>query len=151
VSYYPYGVVLTRGTTIDLRSRLMWCHGWSTLLAAAPKRGANRVIPQQRGAAVRPRFGGEVRAMLQVRIDGAYNANSTVYSGDRLANAHAAMHTLLDFLDNDDPCTVTVHQPSPLGSRSGLLQVEDPGPPEFEAGRFVHLTVDVTLPDGRLS
>jgi hypothetical protein len=150
MSYYPYGVVLTRGSSVDLRSRLMWCHGWSTLLAAAPKRGANRTVPEQRGAAVRPRYGHEVRAMLQIRIDGAYQSNSAPYSGDRLGNAHAAMHTLLDFLDDDALCTVTVYQPSPLGARTGRLQVEDPGPPEFEAGRFIHLTVDVTLPDGRL-
>ena len=151
MSYYPYGVVLVRdAVTVDLRSRLTWCHGWSTLVAAAPKRGVNRVVPQQRGAALRQRYGGEVRGMLQVSIDGAYNADSTSHSGDWLANAHTAMHLLLDFLDNDAACTVTVYQPSPLGALTGTLQVEDPGPPEFEAGRFVHLAIDVTLHDGRL-
>jgi hypothetical protein len=152
MSAYPHGVVLTRdSTTIDLRSQLTWCHKWSDIVGRGPKRGVNRPNSQADGTALRPRYRNDLRGILHITIDGAWQADSSPYTGDRLANAHEAMHLLLDFLDSNEPCEVTVYQPAGLDTLEGVLQVEDPGPPTFEAGRFVHLAVDVTVHGGQLT
>jgi hypothetical protein len=152
VAYYPHGVVLTRDTvTWDLRTLQVWCHKWSDFTGRGPKRGANRTVPQQNGTARRDRYRGELRGVLHITIDGAWQEDSTAYAGDRLANAHTAMQSLLDFLDVNDPCTIDVHQPGSLPVLTGTLQVEDPGPPTFDAGRFVYLAVDATVHTGLLT
>jgi hypothetical protein len=149
--YRTEGLVLTDGTsTVDLRTKLHDCHDWFDLLAGAPKRGRNRTVPGVRGRAIRPRYGDELRGVLQVLIDGAWTVESTPHVGDRLENMQAGLHLLLDLVDGDDPLTVTVHQTGSLPVLAGILQVEDPGRPRFEAGRFCRLVLDVTLPAGRL-
>lgn len=136
------GVVLTDGTTtLDLRhpESKLYCFRWFDLLGAPPKRGANRVTPGSRGAAKRPRTGGQIRGLLHVKA-----------SGDDFDDTQEQLDTLYGLIDGDDVLTVTVHRGS-LASVSGDLQVEDPGVPDFITPRAAIVVVDVTLPDGRLT
>jgi hypothetical protein len=149
----PYGLVLTYGSeTLDCRGPHVESFDWFGLLGAPPRRGQNRTVPQQDGAAVRVRYRGELRTPVALRIDGAYNPDGTGHAGSWLEHAHGTLADVLDFLDRtDDGYTATVHRPGSLPTLSGRLQVEDPGVPIPEAGRFVRLVVDVTCPDGRLT
>lgn len=146
------GVVLTRdATTLDLRLRCHLVAKWDRLLRAAPKRGSNRIIAGERGQLERVRVGDQVRTAMQIEIDGWYDTDGTRFTGDSDVNVHTLLDLVLDFLDDDDPCTITINRPGALAAVTGVMQVEDPGEPRWLSEELARLTVDVTFPNGRLT
>jgi hypothetical protein len=151
-NYRDEGVVLTRGmTTLDLRTRAIECPKWEWALGAGAKRGGSRVIPGVRGRQTRVRVADHIRAAMPIVIDSGWNlAGDQVDPGDQLANADVLVDHVMGFLDVDEACTITVHRYGSLADLEGGLVVEDPGPVRWDGG-FCRLTVDVTLPGGRLA
>lgn len=146
------GVVLTRAaTTLDLRLPCHLVPKWDNLLRAPAKRGQDRPIPQVSGRKSRPRYSDHVRAMMMVELDGWYDTDGTPFTGDADVNIYSLLDLVLDFLGNDDPCTITVNRPGALAAKSGAMQVEDPGDPVWLSEIKARLVVDLTFPDGRLT
>lgn len=144
-------VTFTRdAVTLDLRGPAMLAPRPNQLLAAPAKRGANRPVPGVAGTSVRPRRAGELRAILTVELDGRWQSDGSPAAIDWHAQTFVLLDEVNDFVGSDEPCTVTITRPAGLATLEGVLQVEDPGPPIWEAGYLVRLELDVTLPAGRL-
>jgi hypothetical protein len=152
--FRPYGPVLTRGTAVfDLRTLLYRCPDWSGLERAPGKRGGDRTVPQQRGAARRPRYAGALSGGLPVTINGRFTDSSVPAAGgpsDWYANMLAAKDLLLTFLDDDDPVEVMLYRPAAVGNLAGLIQVEDPAVRLTMSGHECRLVVEWTHADGAL-
>jgi|GEM_PF-6150081 len=150
-AYRDDGVVLTRGAdTLDLRTRAIETPKWEWALRAAPKRGEDDIIRGDRGRLEGNRVGDHIRAIMTIEIDPGYNlAGNRVDPDDQLANAYVLIDEVIDFLDDDTSCTITVHRLGASAALTGTLIVEDPGPIIWNGGRC-RLLVDITLPDGRL-
>ena len=150
-AYRDDGVVLTRGAdTLDLRTRAIETPKWEWALRTGPKRGSSRIIPGEQGRQVRTRVRDHLRAGMRIEIDPGWNlAGNQVDPDDQLANAYVLIDEVMDFLDVDESCTITVHRLGALAALTGTLIVEDPGPIIWNGGRC-RLEVDVTLPGGRL-
>lgn len=148
-AYRDDGVVLTRGMeTLDLRTRAVECPKWEWALQAGPKRGADEVVRGERGRIAGIRVGDHLRAVMPIKLDPYWAMNGDP-AADLDVNAYVLVDEVMDFLDDDDPCTITVHRLGALAALTGDLIVEDPGPIMWDGG-LARLAVDVTLPGGRL-
>jgi hypothetical protein len=111
-------------------------YDWSDLVKST-KRGANRVVPQVAGRAVRGRVKDEVRAGLAVRV---------------LGSSHADVDLRLDDLEAINLDTVqTLTLDFGTHSRSGDVIVEEIGPVTYLTPTVGSLVVDLTFPGGRLT
>jgi hypothetical protein len=139
-TYITLGGLVCRTYGID-------CTDWSGLLAS-PKRGADRIIPQQTGVAVRPRYLAAVRAPLPFVLNGMFNADGTFATGDPHANVYTLLATLRAILDDTAPIVLELVRP--VGTVTSRCIVEEVGAPDFPTPGVAKLMVDVTLPDGPL-
>lgn len=134
-----------------LRTRAIDCYDWSGLLGVPGKRGANREVPQQGGAAPRVRYGSQLRAALPVRVNGQWLQDGTRLSGPESA-WHAQVYTHLAALhaianvDTVQDLVVTL----PAGPVTVDCQVEELTAPSFEVPWRCETVLDLTLPDGPL-
>jgi hypothetical protein len=61
---------------------------YQDLLASAPRRGRNRIIPLSDEILLYPRRGGEKVCQLGIQIDGKWTDTNTAAAGDPAENAH---------------------------------------------------------------
>jgi hypothetical protein len=139
-TYIVLGSLVCRTYGID-------CTDWSALLRS-PKRGQDRIIPQQAGVAVRPRFPAAVRAGLPFTLNGMFNADGTFASGDPHDNVYTLLATLRETCDALEPITLQLVRPTVTVVSRCI--VEEVGDPDFPTAGIGKLVVDVTLPDGPL-
>lgn len=145
----PTGATLTRGaTTLDLRGPALFLPEWGWMIGAPRKDGTDRPVAGVRGMDLGPRVARNLVGQMTVIVDGTFTLAGAVAT-DRNANAETVMDAWLDFVDNDDPCTVTIIRRTT--NLTGTLVIEDPGPAIFEAVHRFRFEMSATLPDGRLT
>ena len=139
-TYIVLGSLVCRTYGID-------CTDWSGLLRS-PKRGTDRIIPQQAGVAVRTRYPAAVRAGLPFTLNGMFTADGTFATGDPHDNVYSLLATLRATCDALVPITLQLVRPTvTVTSRCIVEEVSDPDFPTPSIGKLI---VDVTLPDGPL-
>jgi hypothetical protein len=143
-SYYAYlGGLLLGSHGIDVLDL-------DDLLSEPTKRGQNRTIPQQPGAAVRPRYMPQTTVPVELLLSGEWTQdNVRVPESDRVDTLYAHLADLRAVTKVTDVQTLTVHL-SPTVTLTADCQVDD-------GGRFVRqnrwtakVVVSLTLPGGPL-
>lgn len=131
--------------TLILRTRGIECFDWSDVLQRPAKRGQNRAVPGVAGRRFRPRVNDEVRAVLPVRLNGAYDGN-TLFTGDRHLKVYDHFKTVAAVADVGTVQTLTFVR----GATTTAVDcvVEELTAPNFETPSIAVVVLGVTLPNG---
>lgn len=140
--------------TLTMAGPAILCFDWSDLLADAPKRGEDTVIPELHGREPYPRMRDEGRVALDVRISGEWTGGgarlpATDYSRTAwVMMFYAHLQTLRAVTDRTGLTEVKLTRPGGIVTTAQAF-IEDGGTPEFLNPWTAELTIDLTLPDGR--